>query len=81
MFIFGFTYCGLCFFFSAFSKHPAVDTSNQAWQQAELSLSWDGLGMRSLRGHSPDATMYMYAFIDIILSDYVTEVLSHGICF
>ena len=40
---------------AAFSKCTAVDTSNQAWQQAELSLGRGGLGMRSLSRHSPAA--------------------------
>ena len=40
---------------ATFSKCTAVDTSNQAWQQAELSLGRGGLGMRSLSRHSPAA--------------------------
>ena len=40
---------------ATFSKCTAVDTSNQAWQQAELSLGRGGLGMRSLSWHSPAA--------------------------
>ena len=40
---------------STFSKCTVVDTSNQAWQQAELSLGRGGLGMRSLSRHSPAA--------------------------
>ena len=40
---------------TAFTKCTAVDTSNQAWQQAELSLRRGGLGMRSLSWHSPAA--------------------------
>ena len=44
--------CNIC---SCFSRCTAVDTSNQAWQQAELGLSRDGLGMCSLSHHSPAA--------------------------
>ena len=40
---------------ATFSKCTAVDTSNPAWQQAELSLGRGGLGMRSLSRHSPAA--------------------------
>ena len=40
---------------TAFTRCTAVDTSNQAWQQAELSLGRGGLGMRSLSRHSPAA--------------------------
>ena len=40
---------------ATFSKCTVVDTSNQAWQQAELSLSRGGLGIRSLSRHSPAA--------------------------
>ena len=40
---------------ATFSKCTIVDTSNQAWQQAELSLSRGGLGIRSLSRHSPAA--------------------------
>ena len=40
---------------ATFSKCIAVDTSNQAWQQAELSLGRGGLGMHSLSRHSPAA--------------------------
>ena len=40
---------------TAFTKCTAVDTSNQARQQAELSLGRGGLGMRSLSRHSPAA--------------------------
>ncbi|KAL5494323.1 hypothetical protein EMCRGX_G015630 [Ephydatia muelleri] len=40
---------------ATFSKCTVVDTSNQAWKQAELSLSRGGLGIRSLSWHSPAA--------------------------
>ena len=40
---------------SCFSHCTAVDTSNQAWQQAELSLSRGGLGLCSISRHSPAA--------------------------
>ena len=40
---------------SCFSHCTAVDTSNQAWQQEELSLSRGGLGLRSISRHSPAA--------------------------
>ena len=40
---------------ATFSKCTVVDTSNQAWQQAELSLSRGGLGIRSLSRHFPAA--------------------------
>eukprot|EP00731_Ephydatia_muelleri_P032588 Em0024g132a len=40
---------------ATFSKCTVVDTSNQAWQQAELSLSRGGLGIRSLSQHSQAA--------------------------
>ena len=40
---------------ATFSKCMAVDTSNQAWQQAELSFGRGGLGMCSLSRHSPAA--------------------------
>ena len=37
------------------SAQQLTSTSNQAWQQAELSLGRCGLGMRSLSQHSPAA--------------------------
>ena len=37
---------------SCFSRCTAVDTSDQAWQQAELGLSRCGLGLRSISRHS-----------------------------
>eukprot|EP00731_Ephydatia_muelleri_P010847 Em0005g1433a len=40
---------------ATFSKCTVVDTSNQAWQQAELSLSRGGLGICSLSRHSSAA--------------------------
>ena len=40
---------------SCFSRCTAVDTSDQAWQQAELSLSRGGLGLLSISHHSPAA--------------------------
>ena len=40
---------------ATFSKCTIVDTSNQAWKQAELSLSRGGLGICSLSRHSPAA--------------------------
>ena len=40
---------------SCFSRSTSVDTSDQAWQQAELGLSRGGLGMCSLSRHSPAA--------------------------
>ena len=40
---------------AAFSKCTVLDTSNQAWQQAELNLGTGGLSMRSLSRHSPAA--------------------------
>ena len=40
---------------ATFSKCTEVDTSNQAWQQAELNLDRGGLGMRSLSWNSPAA--------------------------
>ena len=39
----------------SFSLCTAVDTTDVAWQQAQLSLSRGGLGMRSLSLHSPAA--------------------------
>ena len=38
-----------------FSSCTAVDTTDVAWQQAQLSLIRGGLGMRSLSCHSPAA--------------------------
>ena len=40
---------------TAFTKCTALNTSNQAWQEAELSLGRGGLGMCSLSQHSPAA--------------------------
>ena len=40
---------------SCFSRCTAVDTSDQAWQQAELRLSRGGLGLRSISRHPPAA--------------------------
>ena len=40
---------------SCFSRCTAVDTFDQAWQQAELGLSRGGLGLRSISRHSPAA--------------------------
>ena len=40
---------------SCFSHCTAVDTTDQAWQQAELGLSRGGLGLRSISRHSPAA--------------------------
>ena len=40
---------------ATFSRCTVDDTFNQAWQQAELSLSRGGLGIRSLSRHSPAA--------------------------
>ena len=39
----------------SFSLCTAIDTTDVAWQQAQLSLSRGGLGMRSLSLHSPAA--------------------------
>ena len=39
----------------SFSLCTAVDTTDVAWQQAQISLSRGGLGMRSLSLHSPAA--------------------------
>ena len=36
-------------------KHTAVDTSDEAWLQAQLSLSRGGLGLRSLSSHAAAA--------------------------
>ena len=54
----------------SFSSCTAVDTTDVAWQQAQLSLSRGGLGMRSLSRHSPAAfiaSLYSsgYGSIDI----------------
>ena len=38
-----------------FSSCTAVDTTDVAWQQAQLSLSRGGLGLTSLSRHSPAA--------------------------
>eukprot|EP00731_Ephydatia_muelleri_P017043 Em0010g141a len=38
-----------------FSQYTAVDTSDEAWLQAQLSLSRGGLGLRSLSSHAAAA--------------------------
>eukprot|EP00731_Ephydatia_muelleri_P011645 Em0006g539a len=46
----------------SFSLCTAVDTTDVAWQQAQLSLSRGGLGMRSLSLHSPAAFIASLCF-------------------
>ena len=41
-----------------FSECTAIDTPNVTWQQAQLSLSRGGLGLRSLSEHSSAAYIF-----------------------
>ena len=49
-----------------FSECTAMDTPNVAWQQAQLSLSRGGLGLRSLSEHSSAA--------------YISSLSASGVC-
>ena len=44
--------------------HRAVDTSDEAWLQAQLSLSRLGLGLRSLSSHAAAAYIASLCFSD-----------------
>ena len=46
-----------------FSNCVATDISDVAWKQAQLGLSYGGLGLRSISHHSCVAYMYMYMYI------------------
>ena len=43
-----------------YAKCTMFDTSDAAWQQAQLSLSRGGFGLRRLSLHSPAAYMYIH---------------------
>ena len=62
---------------SCFSRCTAVDTSDQAWQQAELGLSRGGLGLRSISCHSPAA--YIASLSSSGFSTYSQQHLKHAV--
>ena len=49
-----------------FCQCIGVDTSDTAWQQAQLSPSRGGLGFRSLSRHSPAAFTPLYAHLALV---------------
>ena len=51
---------------SCFSESNTIDTPNVTWQQAQLSLSRRGLGLRSLSEHSSAA--------------YISSLSAPGVC-
>ena len=60
-----------------FAECTAVDTSDSAWQQAQLSLSRGGLGMRRVSYHSPAA--YLASAVSSGLSYEVCRYLHHSV--
>ena len=60
-----------------FAECTAVDTTDFAWQQAQLSLSRGGLGLRRVSYHSPAA--YLASAVSSGLSYVVCRHLHHSI--
>ena len=60
-----------------FAECTAVDTSDSAWQQAQLSLSRGGLGLRRVSYHSPAA--YLASAVNSGLSYEVCRYLHHSV--
>ena len=60
-----------------FAECTAVDTPDSTWQQAQLSLSRGGLGLRRVSYHSPAA--YLVSAVSSALTHEVCRYLHHSI--